>query len=157
MWGLVVELEAHCLHMWKAEFLFEWLLAKHGCSSKQTGEATTIMSLTCHGVESFMWLLTGSSVLRGAFDVGYSTICLILSVQVSPHHWQLFPNLSTWMVSQNGETAGVLRLRQGLEGTLCMHANCFYHLSALVYRSSGFKKVLACLFVATTLYSLYER
>jgi hypothetical protein len=36
----------------------------------KTGEARTIMSLTCHGVESFMWLLTGSSVLRGAFDVG---------------------------------------------------------------------------------------
>jgi hypothetical protein len=62
-----------------------------------------------------------------------------------------------WMISQNGETAGVLPLRQGLEGTLCMHANCVYHLSPLVYRSSGFFKVLACLFVATTLYSLYER
>jgi hypothetical protein len=47
MWGFVVELEAHCLHKWKAEFLFAWLLAKHGCSSKQTGEARTIMSLTC--------------------------------------------------------------------------------------------------------------
>jgi hypothetical protein len=73
MQGLVVEpmpLEAHCSHKWKPEFLFEWLLAKHGCCSKQTGEARTIMSLTCYGVESFMWVVTGSSVLRVAFDVG---------------------------------------------------------------------------------------
>jgi hypothetical protein len=52
---------------------------------------------------------------------------------------QVFPDLPTWM-AKNGETAGVITLRQGLEGTLCMHAISFYHLSPLIYRPSGFKK-----------------
>ncbi len=60
-------------------------------------------------------------------------------MQVSLHHWQVFPDLPTWM-TKNGETAGVITLRQGLEGTLCMHAISFYHLSPLIYRPSGFKK-----------------
>lgn len=120
MQGLVVEpmpLEAHCSHKWKPEFL----LAKHGCSSKQTGEVRTIMSLTCHGVESFMWLLMGSSVLRGAFDVSiqpfvWSWVCKFLFTT-----GRCFQTSLLGWSHRNGETAGVLPLRQRTGGN-SLHA-----------------------------------
>lgn len=52
----------------------------------------------------------------------YSTICLILSVQVSLHHWQVFPNLPTWMIPQKWRDSRGLTIEARSTGGNSLHA-----------------------------------